>query len=356
MKNVHDEQLKALYEKILVEGVRKEDRTGVGIKSIFGHQMRFKMSEGFPLLTLRKIHLKSLIHELLWFLGAYEEKYQKFGNTNIRYLLDHGVSFWNEWPYERYKAETLKKYHYNDLKDEKTIKKLRLLSLKDFAKKIQQDDWFAKKWGDLGPVYGKQWLDWGGYQERVEIKKEFSQTKGDFRVIDHQGWKDIPIRGVNQIKNVLTELRENPDSRRIIVNAWNVSDLEEMLLVPCHMFFQFYTTPQEEGPRKLSLQLYQRSCDSYLGLPFNIASYAILLHMIAQVVGMVPDELIWTGGDVHLYNNSLKATQELLKRKPFTSPQLKLSSEIEDLFEFRYEDITLVNYQSHENIKVSVAV
>lgn len=401
--NNTDKQLKELYQKILDKKRMKTDRTGVGTKSIFGHQMRFNMEEGFPLTTLRKIHIKSLVHELLWFLESYDDKYKKFGNTNIRYLLENGVTFWTDWCYEYYKEEKFKKYQNNDLKDPSTIKKFRYLSMKDFEKKIVEDDDFALEWGDLGPVYGKQWKNWGGYEELVEKKNEYKETKGETILTDKLGWQKVKIKGINQIDKVIEQLRETPDSRRIIVNAWNVSDLDDMMLPPCHAFFQFYTEVLEMDERidyceknyniddikeymlkndvedwedirrnpikqvkildhfnvperKLSLQLYQRSQDVYLGNPFNIASYSLLLHMIAQVVDMVPCDFVMTTGDTHLYSNSFDATEELLKREIRTLPKLKMNKDIEDIYDFRFEDFEILDYNPHPNIKVAVAV
>lgn len=330
MNNV-DKQHKELITKILKEGHIKSDRTGVGTKSIFGSQMRFKMKEGFPLLTLRKIHLKSVIHELLWFLGAYDNK--KFSNTNIRYLLDNGVTFWTDWPLKNYN-------NHHDIK----------ISQKEFEDKIKKDDNFALQWGDLGPVYGKQWIN---------------------------------SSGVNQIDDIINQLKNNPDSRRMIVDSWSVPEISQMMLPPCHMMFQFYshemnsesrfyefskwkhrynipmkdTIDQHDFPiRRLSLQLYIRSQDVYLGQPFNIAEYSLLLHMMAQVVNMVPYELVYTMGDAHLYTNSFDASRRLLERDSYELPILTLNREIKNIYDFRYSDITIENYRAHNNITVEVAV
>lgn len=398
-----DTQLKELYNKILSKSRYRTDRTGFGTKSIFGYQMRFNMQEGFPLTTLRKIHTKSLVHELLWFLGSYDEKYKKFGNTNIKYLLDHGVTFWTDWCYKNYYHEKLKKYQANDLKDSKTVKKFRFLSQKDFEKKIIKDDDFAMKWGNLGPVYGKQWTDWGGYYELVEKKNIIKETAGNHVLVDKLGWEKIYLKGINQINKAIDQIIENPDSRRIIVNSWNVSDIDDMLLPPCHLLFQFYTdiitmeqridycekTYKNEDinnymskhnikdwdeikrdPRKqikildhfnvpertLDLQLYMRSSDQFLVAPYNIASYSLLLHMIAQVTNTIPNDFILTTGDTHLYANSIEATKELLKRDIRSLPKLKLNPDIQNIYGFRYEDIEIVDYDPHPNIKVEVAV
>ena len=364
MINKHDEEFKKLYQKILTDGVDKDDRTGVGTKSIFGYQMRFKMSDGFPLFTLRKIHTKSLVHELLWFLESYDEKYDKFGNTNIRYLLENGVTFWTEWPYQSYKKDALDKYLADDLKDDKTIKKLNLLSVREFEEKIVTDDYFALKYGDLGPVYGKQWKNFGGYTEKAEITKQYEANRNGIRVVDSQGWQDVEMEGVNQIDNVIDLLLNEPNSRRMIVNSWNPSDIDDMLLPPCHMMFQFYSTLLNEKEkkanpgkeRKLSVQLYQRSGDYGLGIPYNVGSYSLLLHMIAQIVNMVPDELVWTGGDVHIYNDHVHQLSEVLQRDSFKPCKLVLNSKINNIYDFRYDDIKFENYQCHDNIKMNVAV
>ena len=250
-------------------GVRKEDRTGTGTLSVFGHQMRFDLTQGFPVVTTKKLHLRSIIHELLWFLK---------GDTNIRYLRDNGVSIWDEW---------------------------------------------ADANGDLGPVYGSQW----------------------------RSWPTADGRHIDQIAQVLDQLRNNPDSRRIIVSAWNVGEIDKMSLPPCHAFFQFYVA---EG--RLSCQLYQRSADVFLGVPFNIASYALLTLMIAQVVGLQPGEFIHTLGDAHLYLNHLEQAELQLSREPYAPPQLRINPDVRDLFAFRFEDFELVDYQHHPHIKAPVAV
>ena len=258
-----------LCQKVMDEGSFKEDRTGTGTKSIFGYQMRFDLNEGFPLVTTKKLHLKSIIHELLWFLK---------GETNIQYLTENGVRIWNEWADEN---------------------------------------------GDLGPVYGKQWRSWG---------------KPDGEVID-------------QIKVAIDQIKNNPDSRRIIVSAWNVGELDQMALAPCHAFFQFYVN---DG--KLSLQLYQRSADIFLGVPFNIASYALLLMMVAQVCDLQVGDFVHTFGDAHIYKNHFEQVELQLSRKPFPLPQMKINPNVKDIFDFKYEDFELVNYEAHPHIKGIVAV
>ena len=258
-----------LVNHIMQHGVEKSDRTGTGTISCFGYQMRFDLEKGFPLVTTKKVHLKSIIYELLWFLT---------GDTNTAYLKEHGVSIWDEW---------------------------------------------ADAQGNLGPVYGKQWRSWEG---------------ADGKAYD-------------QIRDVLSQLKNNPDSRRMIVNAWNVADLPKMALSPCHALFQFYVV---NG--KLSCQLYQRSADVFLGVPFNIASYALLTMMMAQVTGLGYGEFIHTFGDVHLYSNHIEQAKLQLSRSPFPLPVMRINPEVKDLFAFRYEDFTLENYQSHPAIKAPVAV
>jgi len=258
-----------LMKHVLENGIEKQDRTGTGTKSVFGYQMRFDLSEGFPVVTTKKLHLRSIIHELLWFLK---------GDTNIRYLKENKVSIWDEWADEN---------------------------------------------GELGPVYGHQWRSW---------------PTGDGKVVD-------------QISNVVDQIKSNPDSRRLIVSAWNVGDLEKMALPPCHAFFQFYVA---DG--KLSCQLYQRSADIFLGVPFNIASYSLLTLMIAQVCELRPGEFIHTFGDAHLYSNHMEQAQLQLSREPRKLPEMKINPEITNIFDFKYEDFELVGYDPHPHIKGKVAV
>ncbi len=258
-----------LCRRVLAEGVEKHDRTGIGTKSIFGHQMRFEMADGFPLLTTKKLHLKSIIYELLWFLQ---------GSTNVKYLQEHGVRIWNEWADEN---------------------------------------------GELGPVYGKQWRSWPDY-------------KGG---------------SIDQISQVIEQIKHDPDSRRMLVCAWNVGQVSEMALPPCHILFQFYVA---DG--KLSLQLYQRSADIFLGVPFNIASYALLLKMMAQVTGLKEGAFIHTLGDAHIYLNHLEQVNLQLTREPRALPEIRLNPDVKDLFSFKYEDFELVNYDPHPHIAGVVAV
>ncbi len=267
-----------LLRHILDKGVEKGDRTGTGTISCFGYQIRFDLSGGFPLVTTKKLHLRSIIYELLWFLR---------GDTNIRYLNEHGVTIWNEW---------------------------------------------ADSNGDLGPVYGKQWRDWEG--------------AGGIKV--------------DQISELIEQIKVNPNSRRLIVSAWNVADLPRMALMPCHNMFQFYvTSPRDQAggeKGKLSCQLYQRSADSFLGVPFNIASYALLTMMIAQVTDLEPGEFIHSFGDVHLYNNHIDQAKLQLTREPYPLPVMKLNPDVKSIFDFNFEDFTLENYRSHPAIKAPVAV
>jgi thymidylate synthase len=263
------QQYHQLLRHILENGIQKTDRTGTGTQSVFGYQFRFNLEDGFPLVTTKKLHLKSIIYELLWFLR---------GETNIAYLKDNGVSIWDEW---------------------------------------------ANEQGELGPVYGKQWRSWEGKDGKL----------------------------VDQIKELIAQIKANPDSRRLIVSAWNVADLPSMALMPCHALFQFYV-----ANGKLSCQLYQRSADVFLGVPFNIASYALLTHMIAQVCGLGVGDFVHTFGDVHIYNNHREQVMLQLSREPFALPTLQLNPAVSDIFSFRYEDFSLLNYQCHPAIKAPVAV
>jgi thymidylate synthase len=258
-----------LLETVLKTGTLKKDRTGTGALSIFGYQMRFNLEEGFPVLTTKKLHLKSIIHELLWFLK---------GDTNVKYLQDNGVRIWNEWADEN---------------------------------------------GELGPIYGYQW----------------------------RNWPDYDGSHIDQISNVINNIRKYPDSRRNVVSAWNVADIPRMNLPPCHILFQFYV-----ANGRLSCQLYQRSCDVFLGVPFNITSYALLTMMIAQVCGLKPGDFVWTGGDVHIYTNHLEQVKLQLTREPFPLPQMKINPGIGNIFEFKFEDFELVNYNAHPHIPGVVAV
>ena len=258
-----------LLDHILQNGESKNDRTGTGTLSVFGYQMRFDLSKGFPLVTTKKLHIRSIVYELLWFLS---------GDTNIRYLNDNGVSIWNEW---------------------------------------------ADNNGDLGPVYGKQWRSWSSPNNET----------------------------IDQISNLLVNIRKNPDSRRHIISAWNVSDVEHMALPPCHCLFQFYVSNN-----KLSCHLYQRSADVFLGVPFNIASYALLTHMIAHVSNLKVGDFVHTFGDAHIYTNHIEQVKIQLQRKPMNLPKIELNNSVNNLFDFQYEDIKIIDYESHPHIKAKVAV
>lgn len=258
-----------LLQLVLDKGVLKSDRTGTGTKSVFGHQMRFDLAEGFPIVTTKKLHLKSVIYELLWFLN---------GDTNTKYLNDHKISIWNEW---------------------------------------------ASEQGELGPIYGKQWVS----------------------------WKDYKGGTINQIQQAIEQIKNNPDSRRIIVSSWNVADLDEMALAPCHAFFQFYVA---DG--KLSCQLYQRSADIFLGVPFNIASYGLLTLMVAQVTGLKPGDFVHSFGDAHLYINHIDQALEQLQREPRKLPIMQINPEVKDVFSFKFDDFNLEGYDPHPHIKAPIAI
>lgn len=266
-------QYHELMQHVLEHGAKKSDRTGTGTRSVFGWQMRFKLEEGFPLITTKKLHTKSIIHELLWFLR---------GETNVRSLQAAGVSIWDEW---------------------------------------------ADAQGELGPIYGRQWRSWP------------APSAAD------------PGRTIDQIQNLMQELKTNPNSRRLIVNAWNVSQLDQMALAPCHTMFQFYV-----AKGKLSCQLYQRSADIFLGVPFNIASYALLTHLVADQSGFEPGDFIWTGGDCHLYNNHIEQAKEQLSRSAFPLPRLKLNRRAQNIFSYSFEDVVIEGYTHHPAIKAEVAV
>ena len=299
------QQYQQFLQHILENGTKKEDRTGTGTISVFGYQMRFDLKEGFPLVTTKKLHLKSIVHELLWFIA---------GDTNIQYLCKNGCNIWNDWPFA--------KYQKCDAYQGETMK--------EFAAKIAADDDFAKQYGELGPVYGYQWRHWP----------------------DGNGGE------IDQLSNLIHNLKNNPDSRRHIISAWNVADIEEMTLPPCHSLFQFYVTPTLKGDKngKLSCQLYQRSADAFLGVPFNIASYAIFTMMIAQVCNLELGDFVHTFGDAHIYSNHIEQVQLQLSREPYPLPQLKINPDITSIFDFKYEDFELINYQSHPHIKGEVAV
>ena len=282
-----------LCRHVMEHGTFKMDRTKTGTKSVFGYQMRFDLNDGFPLLTTKKVHLKSIIHELLWFIS---------GDTNIKYLVDHGVKIWNEWPYEIYKKS-------NDYQNE---------TMDEYVDKIKKDPTFAIKYGDLGPVYGAQWRN---------------------------------FNGVDQLKYILNELKTNPNSRRMILSAWNPSEIKDMALPPCHTLIQFYV-----ANGKLSLQLYQRSADIFLGVPFNIASYALLLMMVAQVTGYKAGEFVHTLGDAHIYQNHFEQINLQLSRIPRKRPTMIINKDVKSLFDFKFSDFELKDYDPHPGIKGKVAI
>jgi len=282
-----------LCRHVMTHGTLKMDRTKTGTKSVFGYQMRFDLEEGFPLLTTKKVHLKSIIHELLWFIK---------GDTNIKYLVDNDVRIWNDWPYEAFKKSS---DYQNETMDE-------------FVLKIKTDEVFAKQHGDLGPVYGAQWRN---------------------------------FNGVDQLQFILDEIKNNPQSRRMILSAWNPAEIKNMALPPCHTLIQFYVA---DG--RLSLQLYQRSADIFLGVPFNIASYALLLLMVAQVTGLKPGEFVHTLGDAHIYTNHFEQIELQLSREPRKRPVMKLNPDVTSLFDFTFDDFTLEDYHPHPAIKGKVAV
>lgn len=301
MKQYHD-----LMQRVLDEGVEKSDRTGTGTLSVFGHQMRFDLQQGFPLVTTKKVHLKSIIHELLWFLR---------GDTNIRYLIQNQVNIWNDWPYQHYleatgQAETFPKYS-----------EAWKAKMQGFKTQIINDEDFAACWGELGPVYGKQWRN---------------------------------FEGVDQISQLIEDIKNKPDSRRLIVSAWNPKDIPIMAksgLPPCHTLFQFYVA---QG--KLSCQLYQRSADIFLGIPFNIASYALLTMMVARVCKLEYGDFVHTFGDAHLYLNHLEQTKEQLRRAPRHLPEMLIKRELDNIFDYDFEDFELINYDPYPAIRAEVAV
>ncbi len=310
MINLHDTEYLKLLRHIKEFGVRKTDRTGTGTISVFGYQMRFDLQKGFPLLTTKKVFLTGIIHELLWFIK---------GDTNLKYLAERNVHIWDEWPYKAYLLKNNLPVPKSDSEEWKT-------GIKDFVSKITTDENFREEYGNLGPIYGYQW----------------------------RHWKTPNGKEIDQLKDVVEMIKKTPDSRRMIVSAWNPADIDEMAkagLPPCHCLFQFYV-----ANNKLSCQLYQRSCDVFLGVPFNIASYALLTMMIAQVCGLEPGEFVWTGGDTHLYLNHLEQVDEQLSREPKSAPTMRINPEVTDLFEFKFEDFTLEGYDPHPAIKAPIAV
>jgi thymidylate synthase len=304
-----DIQYQTLLQDIINNGVEKKDRTGTGTISVFGRQIRHKMSDGFPLLTTKKMAFKTMVTELLWFLR---------GDTNIKYLVDNNCHIWNGDAYRSY-SEKIQPWEPH-------------LDQEMFINKIKTNDEFAKKWGELGPIYGKQWRKWEGVTKKQLTSTSYEMNWGSF----------------DQIQNLINNLKTNPDSRRLMVNAWNVSELDQMVLPPCHYGFQCYV---REG-KYLSLMWNQRSVDTFLGLPFNIASYGLLLEIIAKEVNMVPDELIGNLGDVHLYSNHIEQAKEQISREPFELPKLTLEHSSLDPVELIYK---LEDYQSHPTIKAPLS-
>ena len=313
MQSKHaDESYIELLEHIVQNGTLKTDRTGTGTKSVLGYQMRFNLEDGFPLLTTKKVPIKAIIHELLWFMR---------GDTNLKYLADNNVHIWDEWPYKSYLIR-------NNLPVPKTNSEEWNTGIKEFIEKIKTDEVFAKDYGNLGPIYGYQWRNWPAPNGKH----------------------------IDQLQNVIEEIKNNPDSRRLIVSAWNVADIDEMAkagLPPCHCLFQFYVA---DG--KLSCQLYQRSCDVFLGVPFNIASYSLLIMIVAQICGLKPGEFVWTGGDVHLYSNHMEQTNLQLSRKNDIRPlpTMKINPAKNKLEDFVIEDFELINYNPHDAIRAPIAV
>jgi thymidylate synthase len=353
MKNNVDKQYLKYLKYILNNGVKKVDRTGTGTISIFDYSMRFNMSEGFPLLTSKKVFTKAVIHELIWFLK---------GDTNIKYLVDNGVHIWDGDSFVNYLKTRDRFSNKDNVKEDVVINGMngssnRPYTQEEFIDKIKTDTEFANKWGELGPVYGKQWRSWNSSEAEFE-----------------------GLAGIDQIQTLINDLKTNPDSRRLMVNAWNVGELDQMVLPPCHFGFQCYTSEltieqrkkwwcdyfekdisyaddiseseldeQLVPKRKLDLKWFQRSVDSPLGLPFNIASYAILLHLLAKEVNMVPNDLIFSGGDCHIYLNQIKGVNEQLKRETFKLPKLKLHNE--SIFDLKYEDFEIIDYKSSPTIQ-----
>ena len=382
--NSVDKQYFDLLNYILTRGVVKQDRTGTGTISVFDYTMRFDMSEGFPCLTSKKMYFKGIIYELVWFLGNHMrlEKYSKFGLTNIKYLVDNNVNIWVGDAYKNY------------------IKRVSdPITKEEFVDRIKNDDDFASTYGDLGPVYGHQWINWGGYKT---IQPDYSQEigyntfGGGRNIVKSAPLVEVEVKGINQVQSLIDDLKNNPDSRRLMVNAWNVSDMDKCVLPPCHYGFQCYTremtieervdcandipiyskfaitqndgrkmllagVPEESymldkknfPKRKLDMKWTQRSVDTPLGLPYNISSYAILLHLIANEVNMIPGDLIFSGGDVHIYLNQIDAIKEQLNSETFDLPTIKIANK--SIWDIMPEDIELVDYKSAKTIKIELS-
>ena len=355
-----DKQYQALLQDILENGVVKGDRTGTGTVSVFGRQIRHKMSEGFPLLTTKKMAWKSMVTELIWFLR---------GDTNIKFLLDNGCNIWTGDAYKNYcKYTSANSSEWNEWMRDNGDGTLSMYTEEQFINKIKTDNEFAKKWGDLGPIYGKQWRSWSRNATRDE------------KIVD----PGVYIKQIDQIQNLINDLKTNPDSRRLMVSAWNVGELDQMVLPPCHYGFQVYTRELSLSEKELwlkenlngksldyiadhldnginipqraiSLMWNQRSADFFLGVPFNIASYGLLLQMIAKQVNMVPDELIGNLGDTHLYSNHIEQAKEQLTRESYALPSVNLYDKVDDIARYELNDIELFDYQSHPAIKAPLS-
>jgi len=331
-----------LLDNILTKGTVKKDRTGIGTISIFGTDLRFNLQEGFPLVTTKRLYYKGILHELLWFLGNHmkDPKYNRLSMTNIKYLVDNDVNIWNEWPYDKF----CKTYHPNIVKYSDEWKQ----TLELFKEDIKNNFEFAKEHGNLGPVYGKQWVNFEGLRKGI-------------------------LTSVNQIDIVINTLKTNPDSRRIMLNAWNPVEIPDMALDPCHYGFQCISVEMNDDeknkyldglpidehfkfPRKLSLKFNMRSIDTFFGLPFNIASYAYLTHMLAEQTHHIVDELIFSGGDTHIYLNLVDQVKEQLKRTPYELPKILMNKNVSSIYDYKYEDFEIQDYKYHPAIKGQIAV
>lgn len=339
------EQYKELLKHILNSGDSKEDRTGVGTISTFGYQTRYDLSKGFPLVTIKRTPFRIIAEELLWFIS---------GNTNIRPLLEKNVHIWDEWAFRtwvesvEYKCcglPDMTNFGVRAIEDREFAENYKIIK-EMFCNRILNDEEFAKKYGELGPVYGEQWTSWSNYRDvkNVKMSVDFKKNKSDIDA-------EITFGEINQLEWVIEEIKRNPSSRRLIVSSWNPSDIPFMELPPCHCFYQFYV---KNG--KLSCQLYQRSCDSFLGIPFNIASYALLTHMVAHICDLEVGEFIHTCGDLHLYNNQIEQTKLILEREPMELPELRIKRKVDKISDFTFDDFELVGYKSHGVVKAEVAV
>jgi thymidylate synthase len=383
-----DQQYINLLQDILDNGVAKQDRTGTGTISVFGRQIRHKMSEGFPLLTTKKMPFRLIVTELIWFLR---------GETNIKFLVDNGCHIWTGDAYKKFQKTCQFEKDANHILPDEWISMSNdcmsadILTQEEFINKIKTDTEFAKRWGDLGPIYGKQWRDWGGKKEKYQQQRSYGGSFGGPTHVEYGELVEYDVPGIDQIANLIRDLKTNPDSRRLMVNAWNVGELDSMVLPPCHYGFQVYTRkltleerkteyfkrgyipnidPLDYVPeRAISLMWNQRSVDTFLGLPFNIASYGLLLEIIAKEVNMVPDELIGNLGDTHLYSNHIEQAREQVTREPFPLPRLILddwystqgdpSNTPKDISEFLKNIYTshvrIEKYQAHPHIKAPIS-